>query len=927
MMDYRKTLYLPKMKFSAKADPAGIETEILDFWNESGIYNHRQKINKEKHRFLIHNPPMPAYGQVCMEDALNIILKDMLVKYKLMRGFDAPNFPSWDCYTSAIELDALRLLGCKRSEVSQSELRKHCRKLSLDYIFLQKKQLQRLGIFAYWDRPVLTSNSRHKLRTIEAFGELYEAGYLQKDSGPILWCIECQNDLVEREVEYQDYDLLSLLVKFPVIRGLEEFGEDVYLVVSTNTPWTLPANTAIIIHPDYDYVAIETNEILIMAADVIENIFGKVAGKKYNIVKKMKGFELDKIIYAHPFLDRNSEVILGKQVTLGSGTGCMHATTRCNPQSASRQRSQGNLHVVDQNGLLTEEAGQFCGLNVFESINPILLELEKRGCLLSSKPVKQLYPHCSYCKKPVIVRITDKWVFNLSTNDFRQRALKIINEVNWLPDWSRNVISDDIQKRTDWGVSKRRLLGVPTPIFYCSKCNTQVSASESISASKDIIKRKGFNRWFSEKPDNILPDDVVCSRCGGRDFRWENDILDAEFVSSISFPSDNKNPWPSADICLGNDGQNEKWLQFSFLSSSAIEDSPPFKSVMIQGPIVDENGKRMTESANENLSLQEIIDSLGSDTFRLWIASIDCKKHIKISRPRLELISGVYKRVRNIFRFLLGNLSGYDPLKDRVDYKYLQEIDRWVLHKLTKLIDNATKAFESCQFHSFYSSLYHFCISDISSFYISVVKRRLYISPEWSSSRRAVQSVMYELLTVLTRLIAPIISFTAEEVWRYIPVIKEKYPSVFLSPWPTVNKDYIDDKLGDEWDHLIKIRSQVYKLLEGVRDKEGIKSFSQAYIALYVSSPDVYELLEKHIDDLGTIFGVSKVRLMPSDVTIPDGIWESEDIEGLAIEARRATGEKCERCWIYSDTVGTSEQYPTLCHRCIAILEGGSYYI
>ena len=879
----------------------------------------------------MHSLPVSVNDNVCIDNTLNMILKDIIVKYKLMRGFNVPYFPSWNCYNSAIERKALQLLKGKRTEIPQSEVWKQCRNLCSEYIDLKKECFQRLGIFAYWDKTILTSDSSYESKMIEAFGNLYEAGYLYSGTKSTFWCINCQTDLAETEIEYIDHDLLSLYVKFQVIRGLEELGEDVYMVVWTNTPWTLPANTAIAVHPDHDYVAVEmeNNEILIMAANIVEDTIAGKTGREYKVVESMKGVKLGNIVYAHPFLDRDSNVLLEKHISSEHKTGCVHITSRCN-QGDSQKRDLEIISAVDQNGQLTEEAGQFCGLNVFESGRLISLELEKRGCLLTAEQVKQSYLHCLYCKKPIIVRSADKWIFDLNANNLRQRALKVVEEVNWFSDGGKNRASDTIANQLDWSVSQRRIWGIPTPVFYCDRCKLQVDTLEGINASKHVINKKGFNWWFTAKANDILPDDTACKRCGGRNFQRQGDILDTGFISAMSYKaifSNKKDSVFLADICLGCDGQNERWVQLSLLPFMAVEDSSPFKSVLIHGAVVDENGKRISESKNGAPSVQELLDEFGADTLRLWATSMDYRKHLKMSRSYLELVSKTYRRIRNTCYFLLGNLYGYDPESDQVDYARLQEVDRWALHRLTKFVESATKALEDCQFHLFYRLLRNFCFVDTLSIYLSIVKRRLYTSPRWSSSRRAIQMVIYEILITLIRLIAPILSFTAEEIWRYIPGAKEKYSSVYLSNLPDANEDFLNDELEFRWSYLLKIRSEIYKSLEKVRQEEGISHPSQASVILYLLSPDIYDILDEYIDDLAAIFMVSKVRLMPPDAPIPDGIWESDEVKGISIEIRRTTGEKCERCWIYSDTVGTNAQYPTLCHRCIAILEGGDYYI
>ncbi|MFC1714704.1 isoleucine--tRNA ligase [Candidatus Poribacteria bacterium] len=928
-MDYSKTLNLPEIDFPVKSDPARTELEILSVWEDLKPYEKRQRLNKTKPGFFIHNSLKPVHDHICLEDALEMILKDITVKYKLMCGFNVPSIPGWNCHTPAIEREALQLLESKNG-VQKSELLKRCRSLCSEYVDQQKEQYHRLGIFAYWDKAVLTSDSKYGAKMIRAFADLYEAGYLYKGAKPTRWCINCQTDLSRTEIEYKDHKLLSLYVKFPVIQGLEDLGEDVYMVVWTNAPWTLPANIAITVHPDHDYVAVETadKEVLIMAADVMDNIAEKIQGN-HEIIRKMKGLELDKIVYAHPFLDRNSDVFLDRSVSMTRGTGCVHAVSESGQRAHTRQDAKV-IATVDKNGQLTEEAGQFCSLNVFESIDLIALELEKRGCLLTSEVVDQPYPYCLYCDEPTIVRLAGKWMLNLNANDLRQRVLKTIDELDWVPGWNKDRISNSIARRSDWSISRQRVWGIPVPVFFCNKCDSQVDLLESINSSRRMIEKRGANRWIAAKPNSILSEGVLCSRCGGKDFRRGTEMLDTGFISAMSYkmmPSNGKAPLQSADIFLGSNSNNEKWFQSSLLPSIAIEDSPPFRSVLMHGVIVDEQGKRVSESRDDALSVENLLESLGADILRLWITSMDSKKRLRISHSQFEVVSSVHQHIRNTCRFMLANLSGYDPESDRVDYAYLQEVDRWALHKLAKFVASATKALESSQFHRLYNLLRSFCSVDMSSLYFNIVRRRLYTSSRWASSRRSVQTVIYEVLIALVKVMAPILSFTAEEIWCQLPAVSEECPSIFLSHWPDVDEDFLDDELESRWDQLLKIRTEIYRSLEEIRQEEEISNFSQASVILYASSQDIYNLLDRYIDDLEEIFTVSKVRLTPPDSPVPDGVQESNSVEGLAIEIRRIAGEKCERCWVYSDTVGTNEQYPTLCYRCIAILEGGTHYI
>lgn len=928
-MDYSKTLNLPEINFPVRPDPARTEPEILNVWEDLKPYEKRQQDNKTNQGFFIHNSLKPVHDRIHPGDMLDMILKDITIKYKLMCGFNVPHLPGWNCYSPAMEREALRLVG-SRAKVQRSEVQRRCRNLCAKYVELQKEQYKRLGIFAYWDKTILSSDSDYGSKTVKAFADLYEAGYLYRGAKSTRWCISCQTDLTEAEVEYKDYKLLSLYVKFPVINGLEELGEDVYMTVWTNTPWTLPANKAITVHPDHDYVAveIENKEVIIMAASAMDTIVEKTQ-KDHRLIKKMKGLELDKIVYAHPFLDRNCDVFLDRNVSLARGTGCVNAVSE-RRRGANTRRDMATASTIDQNGQLTDEAGQFCSLNVFESMDLIAMELEKRGCLLASEPVEQPYPHCMYCGEPTIVRVVDKWILNLNANDLRQRVLKVIDELNWIPGSNKNRISNVIAEQSDWGISRRRPWGIPAPVFYCNQCDSQVDPIESIKASIEMIARRGANRWLAAKPNDILSEGVVCSRCGEKDFRWEAEMLDAEFVSAMSYKMMSSNGKVSssfADVYLGSNSENEKWFQLSLLPPIAIENSAPFKTALIHGAIVDEKGKKILEPEDDTLSTESLLESFGAEILRFWVTSMDTRKHLKLSHPHLETVSRAHQRIRNTCRFLLANLSGYEPENDQVDYVYLQEIDRWALHRLARFVEKATELLEESKFHLFHHLLCSFCSVDMSSFYLNIVKRRLYTFPKWSGSRRAAQTVIYEVLTTLIKVMAPVLSFTAEEIWRQLPIAESDCPSIFMSRWPDVNEDFLDDDLESKWKQLLEIRSEIYRLIEGIGQEEGIKNSAQASVILHTSSPEVHDFLDESIDDLEDIFAVSKVRLMPPDSPVPDEIKESDSLEGLAIEIRRITGDKCERCWVYSDTVGTNEQYSTLCYRCIAILEGGTYYI
>lgn len=920
-MDYKKTLNLPLMSFPMKADLQKTESEIISLWDSLNVYEKRQDANKGNPKYLIHTRPQQADSNISVNTSFNIVLNDIMIKYKLMNGFDVPHTPIWHCYVPDVEREVFQSLSddrnmdlnlLKNDETHQNQFREKCHELCLNHVDSHKEVLQRLGIFTFWNKSIFTSDTNYESEAVESFGRLYESGYLRKGTKPRFWCFKCESDIDNSEIEYRGKDLLSLHVKFPVMQGLEELGENLFILVWTNTPWALLTLKPIVVHPDYEYsaVEIENNIILIMADNLVHDVMEKYVKEEYRVIKRMKGSELVNIVCSHPLIYKNLKVLQDKHVSLEKGTGCVYNLSG----HAIQEDSDVNLSITS-----LSESEEFYNGKVFEPSNPISNELEKRGYLISSDLMEQQYPHCAYCKQPLLVRSNEYWLFDFNANHLKHHTIKALNNVKWLSYGSGKRISEDIANRNDWSISRKHMWGLPIPMFYCEECNLQLDVIESIKSYKAFIEREVFTNFTATSPNDILPLDAVCNNCGTKNFRWTMDMLTPDFMSILSYKTifwNQKDQSLNVDISMNSDNQNGKWVSLSLLFSMAIDGGLPFKSAVIHGPVND----------TDEISVKEFIDKFGAEIFRLCAVSTDSNKHLKLTDSHAQLVLKSYNRIRNILRFLIGNLSDYEPEDDFVDYEHLYDIDRWILHRLTKLIAEVTNAIDNFHFHKAFRLIYNFCSLDVSKTYVSIVKRRLYSFPKWSIGRRSVLTVIHEVITTIARLMSPMLSFTADDIWRYIPGVKKDFPSVYLSKWPEVKDEYLDDEIESRWNFLLKVRTAIYIAFEKNHQNDDINNLSQVAITLYTSSAESYNILDKNIDTIAEVFMVSKIRIMPIDSPVPDGIYALEGLDDLSIEIRQTTGRKCERCLIYSDAVGTSEQYPTLCNRCISVLEGETDY-
>lgn len=914
--DYNSTLNLPKTDFPMRAGLPKSEPVTLKNWEEEKIYENLMEINEGKPLFVLHDGPPYANGNIHLGTALNKILKDFIVRYKNMSGFKAPYVPGWDTHGLPTELKARKKAGVGSSaDISELELRKMCQEFVEGYIDDQRNQFKRLGVIGEWDNPYITLTHDFEAEQIRIFAEMACKGYIYKGLKPVYWCPECKTALAEAEIEYAEDPCHSIYVKFNVTDDLGKFSamgidpKKVYFVIWTTTTWTLPGNVAICVGPSFDYAVIKCgDEYYIMAEELYKSAMEDAEKTDYEVVATIKGSELEYMKTAHPFMDRESVVIVGDHVTLESGTGCVHTAPGHGVEDYDVCRNYPEIPIivpVDENGVLTEEAGMFAGLKTADANKPIAVHLEKIGALFALKKIIHQYPHCWRCKNPVLFRATDQWF--CSVDDFKDDAVKAIDEVEWIPGWGKDRITSMVRERKDWCISRQRKWGVPIPIFYCEECGEPLIDKEAMLAVADLFGKEGSNAWFTHTAEEILPKGKKCSKCGCTSFTKEKDIMDVWFDSGSSHAAVLKNrpylKWP-ADLYLEGADQYRGWFQSSLLTSVATMGTAPYKAVLTHGWVVDGKGRVMHKSLGNGIDPQEVIDQYGADVLRLWVASSDYHADIRISPDILKQLSEAYRKIRNTARYILGNLNGFNPDENMVSLDELMPIDKWALAKLNILIDKVKEAYDKYEFHIVYHAIHNFCVVDMSNFYLDVLKDRLYTEKSNNKARRAAQTSIYIILNAMTRMIAPILAYTSDEIWKYMPhSSSEKAEHVIYNEMPEkVDITTIDDDFMAFWDEIHELRDDVKKSLETFIKDKTIKSSLEAKVTL-AASGDKLAFLKKAENELATAFIVSEVEIV-------------ENSSELEIKIEKAEGEKCERCWVISKTVGENSDHPTLCSRC-----------
>lgn len=927
---YRKTLNLPQTSFSMKADLPGREPTMIEFWEEFELDRKVNEARSGSPHFILHDGPPYANGNIHLGTAFNKILKDIVAKYAAMTGHFAPFVPGWDCHGQPIEHEVEKQLGQEKERLSQADFRKECREYALHFVDRQRDQFRRLGIGGSWWEPYLTLNAEYEATNIKVFGQLYERGLIYRGFKPIHWCSHCLTALAEAEIEYRDEKSPSILVKIGLkspFAVLDSFPETKSLVIWTTTPWTLPANVAVAVHPDVEYVAVSVDrEILILAKDRKGLVFTEAGLPPGQIVATFKGKDLENLVLEHPIYDgQESVAVLADYVTLDQGTGVVHIA----PGHGREDYLTGQKYdlpapmPVDDRGVFTREAGKFAGLHIAEGNEKIIEDLGSRDALLARGSLFHAYPHCWRCKNPVIFRATEQWFISLDRDDFRQEALEAAKQVKWIPEWSIRRITAMVTERPDWCISRQRAWGVPIPVFYCESCRREVVTKESIEVVESLFRSEGADSWFKKEADEILPPKFKCPHCGTAAFSKESDILDVWFESGVSHTAVLKTrpelSWP-ADLYLEGSDQHRGWFQSSLLCSVGAEHKAPYKAVLTHGFVVDGEGRKMSKSLGNVIDPLEVIDDYGADILRLWVASADYSVDVAISADILEYTADAYRRLRNTFRFLLGNLADFEAGTDEVPASDLLEIDRWALHRLTRLITKVKASYQDYSFYWVFHQLYNFCVVDLSAFYFDVLKDRLYTSAAKSIERRSAQTAFREILLALTKMLAPILAFTTEEVWQSLGAEKRE-DSVHLSLFPEANQEYINSKLEERWDRLYEIRDEVLKALEIARNEKVIGNSLEAAAHLYTySSGELYDFLIGFGESaMQTTLIVSEVEISPAEP--PDEAFHSQQIPGLAVVILKASGKKCERCWNWRSTVGHFDDHPTICDRCFRALE------
>ena len=867
-VDYSATLNLPKTDFPMRANLPENEPKIQESVFEKDLYEKMLKKNEGKTPFVLHDGPPYANGEIHIGHALNKVLKDTIVRYKNLQGYYTPYIPGYDTHGMPTEKKAIEKLGLNRDEIPVNTFRDTCKKFTEEYKDKQTEGFKRLGVLGDWKHPYITYQPQMEAKQIGVFAGMYKKGYIYKGLKPVYWCTDCETALAEAEIEYKDVSAITAFVKFPVKDSKGLFDEkDAYIVIWTTTPWTLPGNTGIAVGADFDYAVVEANgEKLIFAKDLVDTVMQKAGISEYKIAKEIKGEELEGVVCKHPFLDRDSKVVTGSEdtvdVDLGTGSGCVHCAPSYGKEDylLGLKKDLDIIVTVDSKGVQRGEgAGPFKDMYYAKSNKEIVKWLEENNLLLAKEDVMHSYPHCWRCKHPVIFRATSQWF--ASVDGFRKETLDAIKSVKWIPAWGEERISKMVEDRNDWCISRQRTWGVPIPVFYCKDCGKEYVTDESLEKIQKIFKEKGSNAWYDLPEKELMPENAKCSECGSTEFKKEKDIMDVWFDSGSTHESVLvERGLPPADLYLEGSDQYRGWFQSSLLTSVANKGKAPYKEVLTHGYTVDEQGRKMSKSIGNVIAPQEIIKESGADVLRLWVLSSDYQSDVSVSKNIIKQVTEVYRKIRNTARYILGNVSDFDVEKP-VAYKDLQEIDKWALAKLNKLIVKCTEAYETYAFHDAYQAINQFCVVDMSAFYLDIIKDRLYTSKKDSVERRAAQTTMYEILSSLVRILAPMTCFTAEEIWKYMPHRKnENKESVMLDYYPKANKAYENDELLAKWNRLIAVKNEVAKKLEVARANKEIGLALEAKVTIFAEGNE-YEFLKGKEELLKEICIVSEVVL------------------------------------------------------------------
>jgi isoleucyl-tRNA synthetase len=932
-MDYKGTLNLPKTDFPMKANLAHAEPQMLAWWDEIGLYKRLREVSADRPLWVLHDGPPYANGNIHMGHVLNKVLKDVVVKSRSMLGFNSPYVPGWDCHGLPIEHQVDKELGLDtapidvREAMDPVEKRRRCREFASKFVDVQRQEFKRLGVFGDWDNPYLTMAPAYQAVIAREFGRFVGRGLVYKGLKPVHWCMHCKTALAQAEVEYEEQRTPSVYVKFPLVAPLPDApgAPKPSLVIWTTTPWTLPANLAIAVHPEEEYVALEAGgETLIVAAKLAPE-FARLAGLDgARRLATLRGRRLEGLEYRHPWIDRTGKVAAADFVAMDAGTGLVHIAPGHGEEDYDLGKALGLriYNPVDDDGRFVAEVEHFAGLTVWEANPKIVAHLKKVGALVAEVSLTHTYPHCWRCKNPTLFRATEQWFIALDKDGLRARTLEAIRrDVRWIPAWGEERIYNMVAHRPDWTISRQRVWGVPIVAFYCEDCEGLLLEERLVEHVARIFREgEGADEWYARPAAGLLPPGTRCARCGGQRFRKETDILDVWFDSGCSHAAVLETRpelhWP-AELYLEGSDQHRGWFHSSLLEAMGTRNAPPYKAVLTCGFVVDGEGRKMSKSVGNTVAPEVLLPRYGAEVLRLWAASEDYTEDIRLSTEIMDRLSDAYRRIRNTYRFLLGNLSDFEPSRDRQSYARLDEVDRWVLDRLARLITRVTRAYEDYQFHTVFHAVHNFCAVDLSAQYLDVIKDRLYTSAAADPRRRAAQTVCHDVFSALARLMAPILTFTAEEAWRYTPGTRAE--SVHLERFPEASREWLDDALKQEWDRLLEVRREIAKALETARAQKLIGSGLEARVRVVSAPEDLPALLARKRELLATLFIVSRVDL-DAGAGRASVVYESQDIPGLIVGVDRAPGEKCERCWMRTEDVGRDVAHPTLCARCARVV-------
>ena len=921
---YKDTLNLPSTGFDMKANLPVREPQIQARWHEQALYEQVRRSRVGRQRRVLHDGPPYANGEIHMGTLLNKVLKDLVVRSLTMAGFDSPYVPGWDCHGLPIEHKVVKDLGSRAATMSHAQIRALCQAEAMKWVDVQRSQFKRLGVMGDWENPYLTLDPRYEAGILDVLADLIDAGFVNRQLKPIHWCINDRTALAEAELEYREDTTPSIYVNFPLVGSISQsWGDDGpwHAMIWTTTPWTLPANVAIAVHPDLEYAGVRyvepsTGQAVhaIIAADLVAKVMGARQIVEFTELGRCRGKELEHAEYRHPFIDRVSPIVLAGYVSVEDGTGLVHTAPGHGAEDyqIGRVYQLSILSPVDESGRFTAEAPEWLtGQQVFAANKVIIDRLRASDHLFHEQPLVHSYPHCWRCKKPVIFRATEQWFISVDHNDLRGRTLKAIDQVRWLPAWGQTRIEAMVSLRPDWCISRQRSWGVPIPALGCTACQAQLLTAETVRHFRDLFRSQGADAWFTLSVDQLLPSGASCSRCGGTSFRKEGDILDVWFESGSSHRAvlaKNFDLGYPAFMYLEGSDQHRGWFQSSILTAVGSTGTAPFETVLTHGFVVDDKGRKISKSEGNYIPADKMITTYGADVLRLYVASMDYANDISVSERGIKEMSEAYRKIRNTFRYLLGNLEdfkSFDP--DGVDLAGLHPIDHWVLGQLNKVIRDVRAAYERFEFYRVYQRIYQFCAVELSSFYLDVLKDRLYAEAPTGHDRRAAQFVLATLHDQLTRLLAPVLPHTTDELWEYRPAKPGEAASVHLAEFPEPDARWDDDQRDARWEELLKLREQILIALEGLRKNKTIGSAQEAKVTIATSRPDHW-LPDREL--LATLCNVSDVEI------VADPAATSE-----LITAERSPHSKCERCWNYRPTVGQSEAHPTLCERCVRVLD------